>query len=69
MKGHVLIEITAGALAAMTPAQLAALQDNVVAAGLWEQVEGPVRVSGGDYLGVELPGLFVGIETDGYTHS
>ena len=32
-------------------------------------VDEPLRLSDGDYLGVHLPGMFVGIENDRYTHS
>lgn len=69
MKAYVPIQINAGTLAAMTDEQFHALRDNVFAEGLWENVEGPLRIDGGEYLGVHLPGIFVGIEKDGYTHS
>lgn len=69
MRPDVKIEVTAGTLAAMTPKQFEALQENVLAEGQWENVEGTLRLSGGDYLGVHLPAMFVGIEPDGYTHS
>ena len=70
MKPNVIIEIPAGTLATMTFGQFKALRDNIVAEGKWENVEAPVvRVSGGDYIGVHLPTMFIGIEKDGYTHS
>jgi len=59
----------ADTLAALTDAQLAALGDNVFAEGRWDHVDETIRLSGGDYFGVHLPGTFVGIEKDGYTHS
>ncbi len=68
MKPHVPITLTAGTLANMTPAQLEALQQNVLAKGLWEDTE-ELNISGGDYLGVYLPNIFLGIEKDGYCHS
>jgi hypothetical protein len=70
MRPHVKIDVNAGTLAAMTDEQFRALRENILAEGLWEQVEGPVRVDGaGEYVGVYLPNLFIGIERDGYTHS
>jgi hypothetical protein len=69
MRPHVQIQLTAGTICAMTDEQFHALRDNVLAGGLWENVDGPLRIDGGDYLGVFLPGIFVGIEKDGYTHS
>jgi hypothetical protein len=71
MKPYTVITMTAGALAKMTPAQLESLQQNVVAEGLWENLDPdePVNISGGDYLGVYLPNIFLGIEKDGYCHS
>ena len=69
MKPHVEVHISAGAICAMTDEQFHALRENILREGIWDQVEGPLRIDGGDYLGVYLPGLFVGIEKDGYTHS
>jgi hypothetical protein len=69
MRDDVHITIPAAALRAMTPEQLEALQTHVVGEGRWENVEEPVFVSGTDYLGVHLPGIFLGIERDGYCHS
>ena len=74
MKPHVQLQITAGTFASMTDEQFHALRDNLFAPGCWDHVEGPLQISGsgrnrGDYLGVHLPGIFVGIERDGYTHS
>ncbi len=69
MKPYVQVQINAGTLVAMTDEQFHALRDNVLREGLWENVDGPLRIDGGDYLGVFLPGIFVGIEKDGYTHS
>jgi len=69
VRPHTIIEIPAGTLREMTYGQFKALRDNIVADGLWEHVEGPVRVSGTDPLGVHLPEMFIGIEHDGYTHS
>lgn len=71
MKPYTVITITAGALASMTPAQLESLQKNVVSEGVWDSVdpESDVHISGGDYLGVYLPTIFLGIEKDGYCHS
>lgn len=69
MKPHVKVDVTAGTLAALTDEQFAALRDNVLAQGRFDSV-GELRLAGGgDYLGVILPGLFIGIEKDGYTHS
>ena len=68
MDESTIIEIPAGALMAMTVEQLHSLQ-NIVAPGSWDTVKEPVRVSGVDYLGVYLPGFFIGIEKDGYSHS
>ncbi len=69
MRPYVQIQLTAGTICAMSDEQFHALRDNVLAEGLWENVEGPLRIDGGDYLGVYLPNIFVGIEKDGYTHS
>ena len=69
MKPYTEIRITAGALANMTPAQLESLQQNVVSEGVWDDVTEEVRIAGGDYLGVYLPTIFLGIEKDGYCHS
>ena len=69
MKPHIQVEITAGTLANMTPEQFKSLQDNVLREGVWDSVDSPVRISGGSYLGVEIGGMFLGIETDGYCHS
>lgn len=68
MKSHTPITLTAGTLVNMTPAQLAALQQHVLADGLWEDTK-ELHISGGDYLGVYLPTIFLGIEKDGYCHS
>jgi hypothetical protein len=44
-----------------------ALQEHILASDRWENVEGTLRISGhGEYLAVHLPGIFVGIEKDGY---
>jgi hypothetical protein len=70
VKPHIKVDVTAGVLASLTTEQFAALQDNVLADGRWEHFEGPLRLSGhGEYVGVHLPNLFIGIEKDGYTHS
>lgn len=70
MKPHIKIDITAGTLANMTIPQFEALRDNVLAEGRWDTIDEEIRVmGGGDHLGVELPGLYIGIEKDGYTHS
>ena len=65
------ITISAGALANMTPAQLESLQQNVVGEGVWDHLayDAEIHISGGDYLGVHLPTIFLGIEKDGYCHS
>ena len=64
------ITTSAGVLAAMTAEQFSALQQNILAEGLWETVTEAVHISGTDYLGVHMPdGLFIGIEKDGHTHS
>jgi hypothetical protein len=71
VKPHTVITITAGAFAKMTPAQLESLQQNVLREGVWDTIdaEADVHISGGDYLGVQLPYIFLGIEKDGYCHS
>jgi hypothetical protein len=70
MQSHVKVEMTVGTLRSMTTEQFHALQDNILAEGKWETVvETPLHIDGGDYLGVYLPGIFIGIEKDGYTHS
>lgn len=69
MKPYVDVQISAGTLANMTDEQLHSLRDNVLREGVWENFDGPLRIDGGDYLGVFLPGLFIGIEKDGYAHS
>ena len=68
MKPHIQVEITAGTLANMTPEQFKSLQDNVLKEGVWDSVDS-VRISGGTYLGIEIGGMFLGIEKDGYCHS
>ena len=72
MKPYVEIHIPAGTLRAMTDDQFHALRDNILREGVWENVEGPLLVNGGEssgYIGVHLPSMFIGIEPDGYTHS
>lgn len=75
MKPHIKIDITAGTIASMTIPQFEALRDNICREGRWDSIgeeTPPVRminVSGGSYLGVHLPDMFIGIEKDGYTHS
>jgi hypothetical protein len=69
MKPYVDLTINAGTLRSMTDEQFHALRDNVLADGKWETVDGPLRIDGGEYLGVYLPNIFIGIEKDGYTHS
>jgi hypothetical protein len=69
VKPHVKVDVTAGTLAAMTDEQFRSLRDHILAEGRWDTVE-TVRVDGaGDYVGVYLPTIFIGIEKDGYTHS
>lgn len=63
------INISAGTIATMTDEQFHSLQ-RLTAEGSWDTLTEPIHVNGrGDYLGVELPGFFIGIERDGYTHS
>ena len=70
VKPHIKIEMTAGTLRSLSDEQFHALRDKVLADGLWETISEPVRVDGmGEYVGVYLPNLFIGIEKDGYTHS
>lgn len=70
MKSHVKFEVTAGTLVSMTTDQFEALQ-RLAQEGNWETIDPdyPIHVSGGDYIGVTLGGMFLGIEKDGYTHS
>lgn len=64
------VNISAGTIASMTEAQFTALRDHVCATGRWDSLTDPIHVSGtGDYIGVWLAGMFLGIEKDGYTHS
>lgn len=69
MKPGTPIDTTAGTLAALTPEQFKALQENILAEGNWDHLSGPIRVVGSDPLSITLGGLMVGIEPDGYTHS
>ena len=70
MKPGLNINISAGTIASMTVEQFEALRDNICAKGHWEQLNDPIHVSGtGEYIGVHLPSIFIGIEPDGYTHS
>ena len=63
------VEVTAGVLAAMNTTQFEALQQNILQEGQWETVD-DCRLSGyGEYVGVNIGGMFIGIEKDGYTHS
>lgn len=63
------VNISAGTIASMTPEQFAALQ-SICAEGSWDHLTEPIHVNGaGDYIGVWVGGLFLGIEKDGYTHS
>lgn len=63
------INISAGTFASMTDEQFHSLQ-NLTAEGSWDTLTEPIHVNGaGDYIGIWLAGLFVGIEKDGYTHS
>ena len=69
MKPHIKIDMTVGTFRSLSDEQFHALQ-KVTADGNWETVEDSFRVDGaGDYAGVYLPGIFLGIEKDGYTHS
>jgi len=71
MRPGVKLEMTVGTLLALSDEQFKALRA-LIGRGQWEQVgeEFTLRVDGaGDYVGVHLPNLFVGIEKDGYTHS
>jgi hypothetical protein len=64
------VNISAGTIASMTDEQFRALRDNICAEGRWESINEPIHVSEtGDYIGVNLPNIFIGIEKDGYTHS
>jgi hypothetical protein len=69
MRYEVPVDINVGTLATMTAEQFVALRDNILAEGHWEnQID--IRVRGaGDYVGVYVGGMFIGIEKDGYTHS
>jgi hypothetical protein len=77
MKDHTMIEMrpTVQGLREMTPEQLKALQENVLADGCWETASGlglwfewgTLMVSPKDIEG--KPMLLIGIEKDGYTHS
>lgn len=69
MKPNIKADITVGTLASMTTPQFEALRDNVLAEGLWETVEEITINGSGDYVGVWVGGMFLGIEKDGYTHS
>ena len=68
MREDVNIVIKAGALSKMTVEQFESLR-KITDKGNWETVETDVHVSGTEYLGVYLPGFFIGIEKDGYAHS
>lgn len=81
MKPHLKIETTVGVLQSLTNEQFAALRDNVLREGCWEQADGIDISGGGDHLGVRPLQLstvregkletmiYLGIEKDGYTHS
>lgn len=69
------VTITALALREMTPEQLKALQENVLAEGRWETAHsvrvildfGTLMVTPLDKDGISM--IHLGIEPDGYTHS
>lgn len=73
MKSHLKVEMTVETMRSMSPEQFKALQENILAQGRWEAFDPAtevLHVSGhGDYIGVYLGELFIGIEKDGHTHS
>lgn len=70
MMPHVKIDVNAGVLSNMSVEQFQALQNNILAPGKWESQVEPVHISGhGEYIGLTVGGMFIGIEKDGYTHS
>lgn len=70
MKPGLNVNISAGTIASMTTEQFESLRDNICAEGRWDQVSDPIHVSGtGEYIGVHVAGMFIGVERDGYTHS
>jgi hypothetical protein len=68
MKGDLKIDVNVATLRSMNAEQFEALKANVLADGKWE-TEQSLRLHGGEYLGVYLDSIFIGIERDGYTHS
>lgn len=70
MKNDLAVDINAGTIATMSVEQFISLRDNFCKEGNWDHVKETVRVRGaGDYIGVEVGSMFIGIERDGYTHS
>jgi hypothetical protein len=57
------------AMKQMTPEQFKSLQDNVLANGRWDSVDNVDIRWAGDHLGVQVGGMYIGIEPDGYAHS
>jgi hypothetical protein len=64
MKSHLKVEMTVATLRAMSPEQLKALQENILAEGRWETFDPATEV-----LHVSGHGDYIGIEKDGHTHS
>ena len=76
MKNATSVTISAGALKKMTPQQFTALQENILADGMWETAYGcRITIGMSQEICVEpIDGhgkamIFIGIERDGYTHS
>ena len=71
MKADVELQIPVGTFMSMTDEQITSLRVFVLADGvLGRTSRTAVRIDGfGDYVGVHLPGIFIGIEKDGYTDS
>jgi hypothetical protein len=69
MKPHIKLDITVGCMREMTAEQFEALKRYILADGQWETQTEPLHISGSDYLGVQLEGIFIVIEKDGYAHS
>lgn len=70
------IDITVEAITRMNHRQFEALQNNVLGLGLWENArECVIRTDLSGAMGVQIKDgegkqmIFIGIESDGYTHS
>jgi hypothetical protein len=69
MRDDARIHFTGRAMKEMSVEQFLALQRNIAAEGKWETQTEATVVWSMDHIGVNIGGMYIGIESDGYTHS